>query len=142
MTPKSDKEIEVTDVAEEENYAATRKSAEKEENTEQQPQTETHIEPPLEAPPQKARKVEDGKLPCPDCGRLLSKKTLNYSHKYQCRGKKNMIEIEDVQDDKSESPKERPTTRDIKQDKPSQPKAPVTNTRRPPVRRYDHISIF
>jgi len=158
MPPKSDKEIEVTDVAEEENYTATRKSADKEQQPEtvaqgakvidkktEPPQPENHIEPPVVAQPQKVRKVEDGKLLCPDCGRLLSKKTLNYSHKYQCKGQKSIIEIEDVKDDKrgvANQEEEGSPKLTVRNHKPSQPKAPVTNTRRPPVRRYDHINIF
>ena len=76
MTPNSDKEIEVTDVAEVEHYAATRKPADQEQQPEtfaqgakvidnktstslfsfpetEPPQPENHIEPPVVAQPQK-----------------------------------------------------------------------------------------
>ena len=114
MTPKSNKDIEVI---EEEDYTGTRNSANKEhEPTKREEQLEIKDEAPAIAQPQtKARHTEDDnksadgkrvadgksgafalgskaadKLPCPDCGRLLSKKTLTYSHKYHCKSKQKL----------------------------------------------------
>ena len=39
-------------------------------------------EPPAEEPKAKAEKV-----PCPDCGRMVSSKTLKYTHSKTCKGK-------------------------------------------------------
>lgn len=42
-------------------------------------------------------------VPCPDCGKLVSKKTLKYTHKYQCVARnKQPNKIEDLPNKKTE----------------------------------------
>ena len=44
------------------------------------------------------------KAACPDCGKMVTKKALKYSHKPQCR-KKNLVQKVNSNDVKLEMPK-------------------------------------
>lgn len=44
--------------------------------------------PPTPPPSPKAEKVKSEKVQCPDCGRMVSSKTLKYTHKNNCKALK------------------------------------------------------
>lgn len=142
--------MEVISVAAEEDYAATRNSVNKKQPKENiaDVDAEATDQPSVMPPPQQKHEHAGEKLPCPDGGRLLSKKTLNYTHTAQCKHKRNLkehnIELEDLNVSEEEAPEEHHKTEpSVLTHKASQGKTNLTRTlRRQPVRRYDHIKIF
>ena len=87
------------------------------------------VAPPPEPPaPPPAPSRSDAKVSCPDCGRSVSKKTLRYTHKYQCTGRQSVSMREP-------SPEATPAPA-----KPVMMKSPFL--RKPPESRYGHLEFF
>ena len=111
-----------------------------EEKTEDKPEDILENKPedkPEDKPAQQKyddKTVED-RIACPDCGRLVSKKTLRYTHKYQCPGKTQ----QNIKKQKVEQPpaKEPPISEQATPTKPT-----LMQSRRAPQRRYEHINLF
>ena len=73
------------------------------------------------------------KMPCPDCGRLLSKKTLTYTHKYQCTRINKKEKGEEL-----DHPPPKPQIPSKNEERGQTP----SYIRKPPVKRYEHINLF
>ena len=143
--PRVKKQIEVVNIEDDEDYITARTKLDKHEDK---------IEDKIED------KVED-KLPCPDCGRLVSKKTLRYTHKYQCPSKS----LQNIKQRKVEQPSakdpliSKPTATEMStvgnvvandgsaavgSEAPNIApfRGDVMQSRRAPIRRYEHINLF
>ena len=83
---------------------------------------------------------QDDRLPCPDCGRLLSKKTLRYTHKYQCPNKPQTLKQAPNTREPTASTKEPTASTSTKEPAPSKPT--LMQSRRAPIQRYEHIKLF
>ena len=73
------------------------------------------------------------KSQCPDCGRLLSKKTLKYTHKYQCTRINKKEKAEELH-----QPPPKPQIPSKNEERGQTP----SYIRKPPVKRYEHINLF
>ena len=85
-------------------------------------------------------RTED-RVECPDCKKIVSKKTLRYTHKYQCparvKPEPTTIETEDppapIRTKRTRENVAAPATPTIMQ---------TTYMRKPSVQRYEHINLF
>ena len=79
--PRVKKQIQVVNIEDDEDYITARTKLDKHEDKIED-KIEDKVEDKLPCRQQVANM--EARLPCPDCGRLVSKKTLRYTHKYQC----------------------------------------------------------
>lgn len=155
------KQIEVVNLEdekeeEEEDYIAARKALDNdiktaedkiEENKTAEVKIEEDITPVVNTPVKKP----DEKTQCPDCGKLVSKKTLRYTHKYQCSAKTQQhTPIKEAPQIKETTPKEllshalrgetTPIISEVVPTKPTITQTPYFSRPRP--QRYEHIKLF
>ena len=87
------------------------------------------VKPPPPPPPERPAR-DEAKVSCPDCGRSVSKKTLRYTHKYQCTGRRENANV----------------TREPSPEAPTAPTRPVVMRsvfgRKAPSARYEHLQFF
>lgn len=134
------KQIEVVNLEdekeeEEEDYIAARKALDNDIKSTEDKTTEDQIEDKIEEdiPPvvNTLVKKPDEKTPCPDCGKLVSKKTLRYTHKYQCSAKTQQhTPIKEAS----------PIISEVVPTKPTITQTPYFSRPRP--QRYEHIKLF
>lgn len=137
--PKIKKELEVVNVDDEDNYNSIREqisntnNAVIDTNADDKPSDDNKAEDKPSGDDNKAEddnisyKATQKKTLCPDCGKLLSMKTLKYTHKYQCTHNNRKKE-------ELHQPPPKPQLLN-KNEAPSY-------IRKPPVKRYDHINLF